>query len=60
MRPAAAASRSARAPAAWNAASDESTLWALPPISVTLMSTTGKPADTPFLHLGPDALLHGR
>jgi len=36
-----AASRSARAPAVWNAVSEESTLWALPSRSVTRMSVTG-------------------
>ena len=36
-----AASRSARAPALWKAASEESTLWDLPSVSVTRMSTTG-------------------
>ena len=41
MRVALAASFSARAPAVWNAMSEESTECALPSSSVTLMSTTG-------------------
>ncbi len=47
MRDAFAASRRANAPAVWNAASDESTLCALPSVSDTLMSTTRNPAATP-------------
>ena len=43
-RPRCAASRSASAPALWNAMSEESTLCALPPVSVTRMSTIGWPA----------------
>jgi hypothetical protein len=41
VRLAAAASLSASEPAVWKAASDESTLCALPSTSVTRMSTTG-------------------
>ena len=39
--PLAAASLTASAPAVWNAASEESTLWALPSSSVTSTSVTG-------------------
>ena len=58
IRAAAAASRKASAPAAWKAASEESTLCALPPSSVTRMSTTGNPADDTLLHLGPHPFFH--
>ena len=42
-----AASRSASPPAVWNAMSEESTLWDLPSVRVTLRSTTGQPFTTP-------------